>query len=128
MRHGFLPAYNAQAMVSPVKTGWETSGMLVTAIELVDAGTDNSSLIPMLQGAEEMTGLKAPLTLADAGYHSAAALQECADRGQQIRGQQMVMAESARGKAPTIPTTRTGSPTMPTATRTGAPRDRCCAW
>ena len=94
MRHGFLPAYNAQAMVSPVTTGRETSGMLVTAIELVDEGTDNSSLIPMLQGAEEMTGLKAPLTLADAGYHSAAALQECADRGQQ-----MVMPESPRGKA-----------------------------
>ena len=98
MRHGFLPAYNAQAMVSPVKTGRETSGMLVTAIELVDEGTDNSSLIPMLQGAEEMTGLKAPLTLADAGYHSAAALQECADRGQQ-----MVMPESPRGKAPDHP-------------------------
>ena len=94
MRHGFLPAYNAQAMVSPVKTDQETSGMLVTAIELVDEGTDNSSLIPMLQGAEEVTGVKAPLTLADAGYHSAAALQECADRGQL-----MVMPESQRGKA-----------------------------
>ncbi len=38
MRQGFLPAYNAQAMVSPVKTGQETSGLLVTAIELVDEG------------------------------------------------------------------------------------------
>ena len=36
MRQGFLPAYNAQAMVSPVKTGQETSGMLVTAVELVN--------------------------------------------------------------------------------------------
>ena len=94
MRHGFLPAYNAQAMVSPVETGQGTSGMLVTAIDLVDEGTDNSSLIPMLQGAEEVTGVKTPLTLADAGYHSAAALQECADRGQL-----MAMPESQRGKA-----------------------------
>ncbi len=94
MRHGFLPAYNAQAIVSPVKTGRETSGMLITATELVDEGADNSSLIPMLQRAEEMTGVKAPLTLADGGYHSAAALQECAERGQHI-----VMPEPSRGKA-----------------------------
>ena len=38
----------------------------------------------MLQRAEETTGVKIPLTLADAGYHSAVALQECADRGQQV--------------------------------------------
>ena len=94
MRHGFLPAYNAQAMVSPVETGRETSGMLVTATELVDEGADNSSLIPMLERAEEITGVKVPLTLADGGYHSAAALQECADRGQL-----MVMPEPPRGKA-----------------------------
>ena len=94
MRHGFLPAYNAQAMVSPVKTGRETSGMLVTATELVDEGADNSSLIPMLERAEETTGVKTPLTLADAGYHSAAALQECADRGQRV-----AMPESPRGMA-----------------------------
>ena len=94
MRHGFLPAYNAQAMVSPVKTGRETSGMLITATELEDEGADNSSLIPMLERAEEITGVKVPVTLADGGYHSAAALQECADRGQQ-----MVMPEPPRGKA-----------------------------
>ena len=94
MRQGFLPAYNAQAMVSPVKMGEETSGMLLTAIELVDEVTDNSSLIPMLREAEEVTGLKTPMTLADAGYHSAAALQECAERGQQ-----MVMPESPKEKA-----------------------------
>ena len=98
MRQSFYPAYNAQAMVSPVETGQETSGMLITAVELVDDPTDNASLIPMLQRAEEMTGVKAPLTLADAGYHSAAALEECADRGQQ-----MVMPESPRGRAPDHP-------------------------
>ena len=58
--------------------------MLVTAVELVDEPADYARLIPMLQGAEETTGVKTPLTLADAGYHSAAALQECADRGQHV--------------------------------------------
>ena len=94
MKQGFCPAYHAQAMVSPVKTGEETSGMLVTAVELVDEPADYARLTPMLQRAEEMTGVKTPLTLADAGYHSAAALQECADRGQQV-----AMPESPRGMA-----------------------------
>ena len=94
MRHGFWPAYNAKAMVSTVKTGKETSGMLVKAVELVDESADYSKLIPILQRAEEPTGVKTPLTLADAGYHAAAALQECADRGQQV-----AMPESPRGMA-----------------------------
>lgn len=33
--------------------------MLVTAVDLLDEGTDNSSLIPTLQGAEETAGVKA---------------------------------------------------------------------
>ena len=94
IRQSFFPAYNAQAMVSPVKTGQETSGMLVTAVDLVDEPSVYARLIPMLQRAEEMTGVKAPLTLADAGYHSAAALEGCAERGQQV-----VMPESSRGRA-----------------------------
>ncbi len=94
MRQGFWPAYNAQAMVSPVKTGQETSGMLVTAVEMVDEPADYARLIPMLPRAEEATEVKTPLTLADAGYDSAAALQECADSGQQV-----AMPESPRGMA-----------------------------
>ena len=94
MKQGFCPAYNAQAMVSPVKMGQETSGMLVTAVELVDEPADYARLTPMLQRAEEMTGVRTPMTLADAGYHSAAALQEIADRGQQV-----AMPESPRGMA-----------------------------
>ena len=67
---------------------------LVTAVGLVDEPADYSRLIPMLQRAEETTSVKTPLTLAYAGYHSAAALQECADRGQQV-----AMSESPRGMA-----------------------------
>ena len=51
MKQGFLPAYNSQAMVSPVNTGKETSGMLVTAVELVDEPADYARLTPMLQRA-----------------------------------------------------------------------------
>lgn len=93
-RHGVVPGYNAQAMVSPVEPIEETAGMLITAVDLVNEPTDYGRLMPMLQRAEEMTGVKAPLTLADAGYHSAAALEGCADRDQQV-----VMPESSRGKA-----------------------------
>ena len=57
-RQGFLPAYNAQAMVSPVRTGRETSGMLVTAVQVVDEPADYARLIPMLQRTEETTGVR----------------------------------------------------------------------
>ena len=67
--------------------------MFVNTTDLMTLIFD-TKLIPMLQGAEETTGVKTPLTLADAGYHSAAALQEFADRGQQV-----AMPESPRGMA-----------------------------
>ena len=70
------------------------AGVLITAVELVNDPTDYAMLIPMLQRVEEMTEVKAPLTLADAGYHSAASLQGCVDRGQQV-----VMPEPSRGRA-----------------------------
>ena len=93
-RHGIVPGYNAQAMVSPVKPDGKAAGVLITAPDLVNEPTDYAKLLPMLQRAEEMTGVKAPLTLADAGYHSAAALEGCV-----VRGQQVVMPESSRGRA-----------------------------
>ena len=93
-RHGIVPGYNAQAVVSPVEPDEEAARVLITAIDLVNEPTDYTRLIPMLQRAEEMTGVKAPLTLADAGYHSAAALEGCFERGQQV-----VMPEPSRGRA-----------------------------
>ena len=68
--------------------------MLITAVQVVDEPADYARLTPMLQRAEEMTGVRTPMTPADAGYHTAAALQECADRGQQA-----AMPESPRGMA-----------------------------
>jgi hypothetical protein len=75
-RQGILPAYNAQAMVSPLNHAEACrDGMLITAADVVDRAADTAQLIPMLEQAEEMTGAKASITLADGGYHTAANLQ-----------------------------------------------------
>ena len=52
-RQGIVAGYNAQAMVSAMKTEEGTSGMLVTAVDVVDAATDNALLAPMVEQAEE---------------------------------------------------------------------------
>ena len=83
-RQGIMPGYNAQAMVSAVETEGKVGGMLVTAVEVVDEAHDHARLIPMLQQAEDTTGIKAQTTLADAGYHSGSNLEECASRDQQV--------------------------------------------
>ena len=68
-RRGSITGYNAQAMVSPL-AGGEENGMLVTAVDVVDSVNDEGSLTTMLERAEEETGVRTPLTLADAGYHA----------------------------------------------------------
>ena len=91
-RHGIIMAgYNAQAMVSATKAEEGSSGMLVTAVDVVDAANDNALLAPMMEQAEETTGTKSQMTLADAGYFAASHLAEC-DR----RGQQVVVSEARR--------------------------------
>ena len=88
-RQGIMPAFNAQAVVSPVELEGNNKSMLVTAVEVVEETNDFARLIPMLEQAEETTDTKAETTLADAGYHSGSNLEECANRGQQV-----VMPES----------------------------------
>ena len=83
-RQGFAPGYNAQAMVSPVEPGGGMTGMLVTAVDVVDEPNDYYRLAPMVIQAEETTGTKAPMTLADAGYFTGSHLEECARRGQRV--------------------------------------------
>ena len=82
-RQGIVAGYNAQAMVSPTETDGGATGMLVTAVDVVDAANDNALLIPMVEQAEETTGTRAQMTLADAGYF-AGHLAECTRRGQQV--------------------------------------------
>ena len=79
-RQGIMPAYNAQAMVSPV-AGPMGNGMLITAADVVTTAADSGQLIPMLEMSEEMTGERVPLTLADGGYHTAANLEAGERRG-----------------------------------------------
>ena len=62
--------------------------MLVTAVDVVDEANDHARLIPMLQQAEDTTGIKAQTTVAD--YHSGSNLEECGGRDQQV-----VMPEAA---------------------------------
>ena len=90
-RQGIVPSYNGQAMVSPVTAEGDLNGMLITAVGLVDEPDDHTSFTPMLEQAEETTGSKAPMTLADAGYYSGTNLEDCAGRGQAV-----AMPESSR--------------------------------
>ena len=83
-RQGIVAGYNAQAMVSPTETDGGATGMLVTAVDVVDAANDNALLVPMLEQAEETTGTRAQMTLADAGYFAASHLAECTRRGQRV--------------------------------------------
>jgi hypothetical protein len=87
-RNGIMPGYNAQAMVSPLKPDTGADRVIITAADVVTNASDSGQLVPMLEKAEETTGYRSPVTLADGGYHSAAAL-----KASENRGQVMVMGE-----------------------------------
>ena len=53
-------------------------------LDVVDAANDNALLVPMVEQAEETTGTRVPMTLADAGYFAVSHLAECDRRGQQV--------------------------------------------
>jgi len=90
-RSGIITGYNAQAMVSPLNPD-TANGVLITAVEVVNNASDSDQLAPMLEKAEELTGQRVPVTLADGGYHTAASL-EAGER----RGQRLVMGERYKG-------------------------------
>ena len=83
-RQGFAVAYNAQSMVSPVAAEGKGAGMLITAVDVVDDPSDRSSSWCDDGEGGGALGLRAEMTLADAGYHSGSSLEECAQRGQQV--------------------------------------------
>ncbi len=90
-RQGIVAGYNLEAVVSPLKVAEANkTGMLVTAVDAVQDAADNNQLIPMMEHAEEMTGQKADMTLADAGYDSGANLARCGARKQSIAMPQAV--------------------------------------
>ena len=88
-RDGIINGYNAQAMVSPLSLETaKRSGMLITAADVVNTAADSGQLVPMMEQAEELTGERVPVTLADGGYHTAANLEAA-----KYREQTLVMTE-----------------------------------
>jgi transposase len=84
-RHGYIAGYNAQAVVSPVKTETgEDKRFLITAAEVSQQPDDHDELLRMLEAAEENLGQQVESTLADAGYHSGENLSACEERGQTV--------------------------------------------
>ena len=83
-RGSVLLGYNAQAMVSPLEPDGGATGMFITAVDMADDSRDEKQLVPMIEQAEETTGTKSEMTLADAAYHSGKGLEECTRRGQSV--------------------------------------------
>ena len=83
-RGSVLLGYNAQAMVSPLEPDGAATGMFITAVDMADNSRDDPQLVPMIEQAEETTGTKSEMTLADAAYHSGKGLEGCARRGQSV--------------------------------------------
>ena len=84
-RSGIITGYNAQAMVSPLNLdASKGSGLMITAVEVVNSASDSGQLVPMLEKAEDLTEQRVPVTLADGGYHTIANLEAGVDRGQTL--------------------------------------------
>lgn len=78
---GKRPAYNAQAVVTALNLDQAgCTGRFVMGADVVCEGTDNHLLKPMIDGAR-VEGHPVPVTVADAGYHSGATLEACAQAG-----------------------------------------------
>ncbi len=78
-RQGVVAEYNVQTVVLSLKVTEtdKTGGMFIAAIDAVQDNEDHHQLVNMLERAEEITGKKAEITLADAGYHSGVNLEAC---------------------------------------------------
>ncbi len=62
------------------EAGTRSGGLLITAADVTQDPTDQAQLLPMIEAAEQSGGVAAGLTLADAGYFSAANLAACSAR------------------------------------------------
>ena len=102
------------------EAGTRSGGLLITAADVTQDPTDQAQLLPMIEAAEQSGGPAAGLTLADAGYFSAANLAACAARATPV-------AIPERAVRPPTPTTTAASPTTPAPTATSVPKAACCA-
>lgn len=80
-RQGIVPAYNLQAAAASTADG---NGLILVAEDLVQDQVDRHQLVPMQTQAEDNTGRKPDILLADAGYHSGKNLEICAEKGQTV--------------------------------------------
>jgi transposase len=80
---GFQVGYNPQAVVARVRpaAGDGPGGLLITAADVTADRDDHGQLVPLLEQAAETTEAPIPTPLADGGYHSAANLAACDERG-----------------------------------------------
>jgi hypothetical protein len=76
-RHGFVLGYNAQAVV-------DSKAQIIVGADVVAEAADTRCLLPMLQEAEESSGRRADVSLADAGYHTAQALAAAELAGREV--------------------------------------------
>jgi transposase len=84
-RQGIIVGYNLEAAVSPLNvTESKKTGMIITAMEVVQDPVDYNQLIPMIDQAKENTGKPTGQSLADAGFHNGSNLRACEERHQVI--------------------------------------------
>ena len=94
--------------------GTRSGGLLITAADVTQDPTDQAQLLPMIEAAEQSGGPAAGLTLADAGYFSAANLAACAARATPVAiPEARCRAQPYHHSSPTTP--------APTATRSRRP-------
>lgn len=79
VRGGYLLGYNAQAVAAPLEGG---GGQLITAAAIDE--DDRHALLPMLEASEENLGQQPAVSLADAGYHTAANVEQSQSRGRTV--------------------------------------------
>jgi transposase len=83
-RQGYVTGFNAQALVAPIpEEHLGQPGLFITAAGITNEPEDHGQLVPMLEAAADM-GVTPEVVLADAGYHSGANLEACAERGQRV--------------------------------------------
>ena len=83
-RGGTLTGYNAQAMAARLKpeAADGAGGMLLLAAEVTQEPGDAAQLLPMVEAAGELS--QSRLTVADAGYFAAGAVERCQERGMPV--------------------------------------------
>lgn len=75
---GFRPAYNVQLATAGSPMGGPST---IVGLRVINAGTDNGSVAPMLDDIQQRTGQLPSTLLADAGHADHASIRAAAERG-----------------------------------------------